>query len=103
MENLECKVSYTRLVKIDNEFTDECIFNGAETQFIRKLVSEMTANETWQDVTGIESGKPDKLLDTATVSGLSMYSTFKAPVGEVTFNFTANDQSWRLVLTSDSY
>ena len=102
MENLECKVSYTRLVKIANEFT-ECIFNGAETQFIRKLVSEMTANETWQDVTGIESGKPDKLLDTATVSGLSMYSTFKAPVGEVTFNFTANDQSWRLVLSSDSY
>jgi hypothetical protein len=103
MENLECKVSYTRLVKIANEFT-ECIFNnGAETQFIQKLVSEMTASETWQDVTGIESGKPDKLLDTATVSGLSMYSTFKAPVGEVTFNFTANDQSWRLVLTSDSY
>ena len=103
MENLECKVSYTRLVKIANEF-NECIFNnGAETQFIQKLVSEMTASETWQDVTGIESGKPDKLLDTATVSGLSMYSTFKAPVGEVTFNFTANDQLWRLVLTSDSY
>lgn len=102
MENLECKVSYTRLVKIANEFT-ECIFNGADTQFIQKLVSEMTPNENWQDVTGIESGKPDKLLDTATVSGSSMYSKFKAPVGEVTFNFTANDQSWRLVLTSDSY
>ena len=107
MENLECKVSYTRLVEIVNEFyTKEFhdgIFNGAETQFIQKLVSEMTASETWQDVNGIESGKPDKLLDTATVSGLSMYSTFKAPVGEVTFNFTANDQLWRLVLTSDSY
>ena len=102
MENLECKVSYTRLIKIANEF-NECIFNGADTQFIRKLVSEMTVSETWQDVTGIESGKPNKLRDTARVSGLSMYSSFKAPVGEVTFNFTANDQSWRLVLTSDSY
>ena len=29
MENLECKVSYTRLVKIANDFT-ECIFNGDE-------------------------------------------------------------------------
>jgi hypothetical protein len=103
MENLECKVSYTRLVKIANEFT-ECIFNnGAETQFIQKLVSEMTASETWQDVTGIESGKPDKLLDTATVPGSSMYSSFKAPVGEVAFTFVADGQSWRLLLTSDSY
>ena len=102
MENLECKVSYTRLVKIANEFT-ECIFNGADTQFIHKLVSEMTPNEAWQDVTGIESGKPNKLLDTAMVSGLSMYSKFKAPVGEVTFTFDADGQSWRLVLTSDSY
>ena len=102
MENLECKVSYTRLVKIANEFT-ECIFNGAETQFIQKLVSEMTPNETWQDVTGIESGKPNKLQYTARVSGLSMYSTFKAPVGEVAFTFDADGQSWRLALTSDSY
>ena len=67
MENLECKVSYTRLVKIANEFTECICNNGAETQFIQKLVSEMTASETWQDVTGIESGRPDKLLDTATV------------------------------------
>ena len=103
MENLECKVSYTRLVKIVNEFT-ECIFNnGIETQFLQKLVSEMTASETWQDVNGIESGKPDKTPDIVGVSGLSLYSTFKAPVGEVTFNFAVNDQSWRLVLTADSY
>jgi hypothetical protein len=108
MENLKFKVSYARLVEIVNEFYakefHECIFNkDAETQFIHKLVSEMTPNETWQDVTGIESGKPDTLLDTARVSGLSMYSTFKAPVGEVAFTFDADDQSWRLVLTSDSY